>query len=224
MFVLIAGAGALGREVAKALSDLRHDVIVVDISKAVCESVYAELGVVAVHGSATDLHVLEEAGARRADVVVALMHSDAENITTALLAHSVGVSRILARLRDPGYEAAYREAGVTHVVRSTRLLRNQIVLHVQHADVRQIVNLGDHDVEMFSVEVPAGSPCAGQTIREIAARSGFPHEALVAGIVGAKDGGFTIPRGDHVIRAGDTVYLLARGDDVDRLVTLMTKG
>ena len=81
MHILIAGVGALGRQVAESLVALRHDVVAIDISKSACEAVYAELGVVAVHGSATDVHVLEEAGARKADVVVTAMHSDAEIVT-----------------------------------------------------------------------------------------------------------------------------------------------
>ncbi len=223
MHILIAGVGALGRQVAESLVDLRHDVVAIDISKAACEAVYAELGVVAVHGSATDVHVLEEAGARKADVLVTTLHSDAENITAVLLAHSLGAERTVARLQDPSYEDAYTAAGVTHVVRATRLLRNQIVAHLMHPKVHQIVNLEDHDVEMFSIDIPAGAKCSGMPISRLATNRGFPRQCLIAGLFRADQEGMTIPRGDDVLRSGDSVYVFARPDDVERVVALLTK-
>jgi trk system potassium uptake protein TrkA len=223
MHILIAGVGALGRQVAESLVELRHDVVAIDVSKAACEAVYAELGVVAVHGSATDVHVLEEAGARKADVVVTTMHSDAENITAVLLAHSLGVERTVARLQDPSYEDAYNAAGVTHVVRATRLLHNQIILHLQHPKVHQIVTLEDHDVEMFSVDIPTGAKCSGMQISQLASSRGFPRQCLIAGLFRSGHKGMTIPRGDDVLRSGDSVYVFARNDDVERVVGLLTK-
>jgi len=223
MHVLIAGVGALGRQVAESLVELRHDVVAIDINKSACEAVYAELGVVAVHGSATDVHVLEEAGARKADVVVTTLHSDAENIATVLLAHSLGATRTVARLQDPSYEGAYRAAGTTHVVRATRLLRNQIILHLQHPRVQQIVDLGDHGVEVFSIDIPLGAQCSGMRISQIAADRGFPRQCLIAGLIRPDEKDMTVPRGDDVLRAGDSVYVFARAKDVERVVSLLTK-
>lgn len=224
MRVIVAGAGALGREVAGALSRQRHDVVVIDDDKAICETVYAELGVVAVHGNATDLHVLDEAGARKSDVVATLMHLDTDNVACALLAHSLGVEQIIARLRDPLYEDAYREAGVTHVVRATLLLRNQILLHIAHPEVRQIVDVGHHEADLFSIDIPASARVAGMPIREIAAQRGFPRESLIAGISAADQDGMTIPRGDDVVNATDRVFVFCRPSDVEKIVKLLTRG
>ena len=62
MYVIIAGGGLLGRNVARKLSASKHDVIVIDERAEVCEYIYERLGVVAIKGSATEIRTLKEAG------------------------------------------------------------------------------------------------------------------------------------------------------------------
>jgi hypothetical protein len=69
----------VGAGLARILRD-NHDVVVVDIDEARCAEVYAELGVLTVHGSATHFGALQEAGIARARVTLALMRDDADNM------------------------------------------------------------------------------------------------------------------------------------------------
>ena len=62
MYIVIAGAGLLGRGLAKRLVENKHDVVVVDIDEEACDKVYREYGAVSVHGDATSVDVLEDAG------------------------------------------------------------------------------------------------------------------------------------------------------------------
>lgn len=223
MFVIVAGAGALGQEVARALVEDKHDVVVIDTSKEACELAYTRTGAVTVQGSATDLTVLEEAGAKKADVVLTLMHRDPDNMTCALLSRSLGVPRVIARLRDPKYEEAYREAGVTHCVRATDLLRNQIVSHVEHPKIREIMGLQEENVRIFSIAIPEYARCVGMAIRELVKTRGFPEQCLLLGIHHRSDDEFSIPRGESVICAGDTVLVIARTEDIERATDILTE-
>jgi trk system potassium uptake protein TrkA len=101
MYVIVAGAGVIGIQITQMLLANKHDVVAIDRDANVCEAVYAETGALTIHGNATDLDVLEKAGAKKADAVVCLMHLAADNIACALLAKSLGVPRIIARLRNP---------------------------------------------------------------------------------------------------------------------------
>ena len=75
MYIVIAGAGLVGCGLAKALVASRHDVVVVDPDKSVCEWVASHLGALALNGSATNIEILEQAGIEKADVAVATMRS-----------------------------------------------------------------------------------------------------------------------------------------------------
>ena len=116
MYVVIAGGGMMGSTLGRRLLADRHDVVVIEQDKAVCEKIAARSGAVALHGQATDIDILEEAGLRKADVAVAALPIDAANLAFCLLAREFDVPRIVARMRSPRYETAYKLAGVTRTI------------------------------------------------------------------------------------------------------------
>ena len=127
MYIVIAGGGMVGGGLARKLLENKHDVVLIDPDENVCNKLYAETGVVAVKGSATHIEVLKEAGAAKADVVVAATPHDADNLACAILAKSLDVPQVIVRMRDPNYENAYRVAGVNSIVRVTDLMVSQIM-------------------------------------------------------------------------------------------------
>lgn len=223
MYVIIAGGGALGRELAEALIARRHDVVVIDRDKNTCEAIYSQLGAVTVLGDATDLHVLQDAGAERASLLVTVMPNDADNIACTLLARTLGVERIIARLRDNAYAAAYEAAGADHLIRTTHLLRNQVVLYIEHPVVNEIVMIGDDAAQIFSVSVPPTAWCIGRSAASIAAERKFPEGCLLIGIRRKGVRELVIPRGETRIRTGDTVLVIAGNADIDRAVAVLTR-
>ena len=90
-----------GLLVAPKLVEKKHDVVVVDIDKEVCDRLYSEVGAVAINGNGARIETLHEAGMSKADVVVAAMGTDVDNLTCAILAKSRGVPQIIVRMRNP---------------------------------------------------------------------------------------------------------------------------
>jgi trk system potassium uptake protein TrkA len=214
MNIVVAGAGLVGRELTQKLLDHRHDVVVIDIDHEVCDSLYAETGALTVNGSATNLAVLKDAGVHRADILLCLMRNDVDNIACSILARSLGVPRILARMRDPGYENAYRMSGVTGVVRVADLLLDQLMMEVEQPPVKRIMSLGGGDAYVYAVRVPEGADCVGRSVKEVAEASGFPRESLLMGIYRDDNERFHIPRGDYILEASDTVFVIAHAGDI----------
>jgi trk system potassium uptake protein len=64
MYILIAGGGIAGSALSKALSERKHDVVVIDRDKERCEQLYAATGVITINGNCTDLATLKAAGRR----------------------------------------------------------------------------------------------------------------------------------------------------------------
>ena len=62
MYIVIAGGGIVGGQLARRLLENKHDVVLIDPRKEVCDKLYAETGVVAVNGSNTNIDILKEAG------------------------------------------------------------------------------------------------------------------------------------------------------------------
>jgi len=209
MYIIIAGGGLVGRGLAQRLVKARHDVVVIDKSKAVCEWVAARLGALAHHGSATSIDILQQAGIERADVTVSTMRADADNLAFAMLARSFGVERVIARLRNPQYESAYRLAGVTTTVHVSDVFADQLLLDIEQPHLQQVYTFAAGQASIVVDTVPDGSAAAGKTVSEIAASPDFPNACVITGIYRAETQTFVVPRGQAQIQASDRVFLVA---------------
>lgn len=221
MFIIVAGADLIGKEITKMLVESSHDVVVIDRNRETCEALYAETGAMTVHGNATDIHTLREAGASRAEVILCLMQ-DSDNLACAILSKSLGIPRIIARLRDPHYEQAYQGAGVTTIVNVAGLLINQVMTEIEQPKVKKIMTLGGEKAEIYVVKIPKKAKSAGMKIMEIASQPIFPRECVFMGIYHEEDGNFLIPRGDYVIQEDDTVFLISKPQYIKQATDVLT--
>lgn len=223
MFVIVAGAGLIGSEITRMLAQNKHDVVVMDVDRNVCEAVHAETGAMTIHGSATNIQILEEAGALKADVMLCLMRNDADNIACALLANSLRIPRIIARLRDPRYEQAYKMAGITAIVRMADLLLNQIMMEIEQPKVRKIMTLRGGEAQIYAVKIPEKARSIGMAIKEITQAKYFPKECVFMGIYRESEGDFMIPRGNHVLREGDIVFLVSKSQYIKKATDFLVR-
>ena len=135
MRILIAGAGITGRRLVEELASGRNEIVVIDLDRDVCEAISSEFGVVAIQGNATDITILEEAEISRIDVAVGLMRASADNLAFSLLARGAGVERIIARMPNPKYRAAYERAGVTTILDVAGMFIDRLVFEIERPRV-----------------------------------------------------------------------------------------
>lgn len=155
MYIIIAGGGIIGGNLAQKLVQLKHDVVVIDLDTQACEAVYAKYGAVTINGNATELEVLESAGIARCDVAVAVMRRDSNNLEFALLAKHYAVSQIIVRMNNPKYEDVYKSVGVHDIARTTGLLIDQIM-----------------------VNIPEDAGCHGRTVEKVVGQRNFPKNII----------------------------------------------
>ena len=222
MYVLVAGAGMIGQQITRLLVENGHDVVVIEKDAAVCESLYAETGVLTINGNATDIAILEKAGALKADAVICLMGSSTDNIACSLVAKSLGVPNIVARLRDPKYSEAYRLAGVTSIVRMADLLVNQIMMEIEQPKVKKIITLSGGTADVYAVRIPPDGRSIGMSIQEITQKRNFPKECVFIGIYKEETGDFLIPRGGNTIAEGDMVFLVSKSQYIKKATDFLT--
>ncbi len=223
MYVIIAGAGRVGSEIARILVENNHDVVVIDKDPQICELLYSETGAMSINSSATSLRSLKKAGADKADAIICLMHKEADNIACALLAKSLGVPRILARLIDPSYEEAYKISGITIIVRSVDLMINQIIMEMENPDVKKVATLGGGKAEIYTVVIPPESRVIDMPIKDITRLKDFPSDCVFMGIYSAEEDDFHITRGDHVMKEGDHVFIVSKSAFIQKAAKCLTR-
>lgn len=221
MRILIAGAGVTGRRLASQLSKGRHDLTVVDLNRELCEVASSQLGITAICGNATDVSVLEEAEIARADVAVSLMRESADNLAFSLLAHSVGVDRIISRMTNPKYRSAFELAGVTTIVDVAGLYLDQMVLEIEHPQVQQVASIVGGQGLIVFVTVDEGSFAAGKALDELRADRRFPVGCIVAGMHRVDSEKLLYPTGRDRILTGDRLLLVGSIEGLTRAADLM---
>lgn len=223
MRVLIAGAGHAGLAVAAHLQKGGHEVAVVDRDEAAVRRALETHGLVALAGDATSARVLRDADVARADVVVAMLRRDADNLAVASLSRDAGVRRVMVRMREPEYRSVYQAAGVHRILSETDVLVGALATAIEHEAVRHSMPLGGGEALAFEIAVPATSHVVGRTVSELAAEPSFPPSCVFAGM-SAAPGAIEVPRGSSVIRAGVELLLVVKRQDVARAVDFFMSG
>ena len=220
MRILIAGAGRAGLSVAGYLTSAGHQVTVIDRDPVVCARVKDQLGIVALAGDAADSAILTEAEVHHAEVVVAMLRRDADNLAVASLAKVARVQRVMVRMRDPDYRPVYLAAGVDRILSETEIFIGSLAASIEHEAVLHAMLLGSGESVAFEIVIPETSRVIGRSIGQIAAMPDFPKSCVFAGIY-APDGTVEGPRGATVIVGGMTVLLVTLRNEVKQTLTLL---
>lgn len=203
MYVIIAGAGKVGWNLARELVAKDCEVTLIESNHDRYRLVREELEHVVQFGDASELWVLERAGVKRADLVVAVTGDDEDNILISQMARDkYGCPRIVARANNPRNLQTFKLLGIQPVVSATDLILRLIEHEVPEYGLVHLLALDEEHLEIIEFEVPAEADVTGRRLRELS----LPGCALVISIIRGSIG--FVPKADTVIEAGDTVMLI----------------
>lgn len=222
MYIIIAGAGIIGSQVAKLLIENQHNVVVIDKNKEVCEAIYNETGALTIYGSATRLKDLQKAGAKYANTLICMMGDDADNIASALLGRSLGIKKIIARVRKPDYRNAYKLSGVTTMVDVTEILLDKIIMETEDPIIKKVYSIRNGKANIYAIKITSKSRVINMSIKDIANHKKFPDECVFMGIL-KKNQDFNIPKGNYILGENDLVFLVSKDEFIDAAKDFLTK-
>jgi trk system potassium uptake protein TrkA len=208
MKILIAGAGSVGRYMAKQLAASGHSIIVIDNdANAVSRLQNTDL-IKSVQGDACEVDVLSAAGAANADVIAAVTGDDEDNLVISLLSkQEFGIPRVVARVNNPNNEWMYNEMwGVDVAVSTPHLLTGLVEEAVTEGSLVRLMAFDHGKSGLAEVTLADGSPAINQTIGGLQ----LPREATVVAVI--RDGHVVTPALDTVLHARDEVMVLSSGD------------
>jgi trk system potassium uptake protein TrkA len=203
MYVIIAGAGKVGWNLARELIAKDREVTLIECDHRRYRIIEEELEHAAQYGDATELWVLERAGIQRADLVIAVTGDDEDNILICQVAkEKYGCERIVARVNNPRNLDHFKLLGVQPAVSATDLILRLIEHEVPEYGLVQLLALEEEHLEIIELEVGRGSSAAGQRVRDVV----LPDGSLIISVL--RDGTGFVPKADSVIEAGDQVLLI----------------
>ncbi|MFT6932532.1 MAG: trk system potassium uptake protein TrkA [Paracoccaceae bacterium] len=228
MKVIICGAGQVGWQIARHLSGENNDVTVVDNNPELVRRATDTLDVQGITGFASYPDVLERAGARDADMIIAATFSDEVNMVTCQVAHSIfSVPRKIARLRAQSYlDAIYSD-----LYRRDHLPIDVLISperEVAEAALRRLASpttfdteaFLDNKVEMLGLTLDDDCPVLNTPLRQLSELFSTLR-AIVAGV--RRDGVLFAPEPGDQLFASDQIYVFTHVNDRDRTLEIFGK-
>ncbi|MCW1933209.1 Trk system potassium transporter TrkA [Pararhodobacter zhoushanensis] len=228
MKIIICGAGQVGWQIARHLAGEANDVSIVDNNAALVRRATDTLEVQGVVGFASHPDVLEQAGAREADMIIAATHSDEVNMVTCQVAHSVfNVTRKIARLRaqsylEPRYTELFRRdhMPIDVVINPEREVSRAALRRLAAPSTFDIQDFLDGSVRMAGISLDADCPVLNTPLRQLTEL----FSSLRAIVVGVRRGGklFAPEPGDQLFD-GDQIYVVSESSDLARTLAIFGK-
>src|SRR6202158_730150 len=166
MYVLIAGGGKVGSNLARTLIRNGHEVTLIEQRPLRFDKLEAEFEHQVHKGDATELFVLERAGIKRPpDIVVAVTGDDEDNMVICQLARErYGVETVIARVNDPRNQAYFDLLGISPTVSATASIMGLIEHEGREHGLIHLLELRKENLEIVEITVDKDAHCAGKTI------------------------------------------------------------
>ena len=224
--IIICGAGQVGAGIAKRLATEGNDVTVIDISPDLVRQLADVADVQGLVGNGAHPDVLDRAGAKLADMLIAVTYSDEVNITACLMATRLfNVTNTIARVRAQ----SYREPAWAEVFTSKGALIDVIIspeLEVGKSVLRRLdipgafdsLGFADDKVQVVGTHIDENCPVAGVPLKQLTEL--FPDlNAITTGIV--REGKLFVPRGADYMLPGDDIFFIAETGHVSRTLAIL---
>ena len=213
MYAIVAGGGKVGTGVLRRMLRLGHEATLVEQRRDRFERLEEEFEHQVLHGDATELYVLEQAGIERPpDLVIAVTGDDEDNIVICQVARErYEVPKVIARVNDPRNQKHFDLLGIAPTVSATASIMALVEHEVPEHDLVQLLELRNENLEIVEVQIDRGDPCTGKTIGGIR----LPEGARLISVV--RDGKAVIAGGETELRAGDQVLAILEPGQEDEL-------
>ncbi len=201
MYIVIAGAGQLGRLLSYKLKKDKHQVCIIDKSLSVCEKIAEEIkNILVICGDATNQEILKQAKVERADCLVSTTPHDEDNIIICNLAKEVfKVKRTVARVNDPKHLPLYKYMGVDVPVDSTSIIARIVEEEASFFDVMNLLSIKKGRLSIVRIDIPTDSPIVNKRVKEI----NLPPNSVLVSILRGTD--IIVPKGNTLILADDEI-------------------
>ena len=211
MRIVIVGCGKVGTSIASQLNAEGHDIVVVDIDRNAVQNLSNSLDVMGIEGNGASYEVLAEAGAEKADLVIAAAALDEVNLYTCLMAKAAGTTHTIARVRNPQYAADIHRVkdtlGLSMSINPELTAAKEMSRLLRFSGALEIDTFSRGSVELIKVALPENSSIANKKISQIDILKGKVRICLVE-----RGDEVFIPNGDFVLLGGDRISVASKAD------------
>ncbi len=212
MYIIVVGGGKVGYYLTKTLVNEGYEVLLIEKRHSKVEIYRERFGAVVMEGDGAELATLEEAGAARADVLIAVTGDDEDNLVICQTAKRLfNVPRTIARVNNPKNEEIFKRLGIDVTVSSTNIILSVIEQEIPERGLVHLLTLKHAQVAIVEATVEPSSEAAGKRLADIQ----FPPNVVISAVL--RNGSLLLPRGDTMLMPRDEVIALAARESEEAL-------
>jgi trk system potassium uptake protein TrkA len=212
MYIIIGGGGDVGYYLTKTLLKQGHEVLLLEKNSVRYQALNEELGPAVVRGDACEARTMDEVGASRADVVIAVTGDDEDNLVICQMAKKrFKVGSTIARLNNPKHDEIFQKLGIDLTVSPTNAILSLIEAELPSSRFVPLMVLKSAGLEIIEMRIPAESPVVGRMLRDV----NLPRTCNLALII--RDKQYIIPTAETQINAHDDLFALVNREGEEEL-------
>lgn len=225
MYIIILGAGEVGYTLAKILGYEKHDVALVERNQDRLERAKNNLDIKVIEGSASSYHILEEAGIKSADMLVAVTNNDEVNLVACLIAGKYQVAKKIARVKNREFvrEASPLNAkalDIDLIIHPESEIAAAVVKLLKQTAATDIVEFEDGRLIMIGIKLDNKCQILEQSLAQVS--ESYSELAFRTVAIQRKDRTI-IPHGSDIFMNGDRVYVTSKRDSLPEILKLTGK-
>jgi len=220
--IVVVGAGQVGFNLVRRLSQENHEVVLIDSDALKVKKALESLDIMAIRGSGSNISALEKAGVKGADMLVAVTDSDEVNLISCLIAHRLKVKTKIARVRDddlssPDSILSGDSLGIDMMINPEQLTAMRITDLIKQANATDLIGFFDGRIQILGIHIDSKMKFLNQSLKEVSRQM----KSLTYRTIAIRRRGQTlIPTGDDCLLAGDQIYVIAETDMIPRLIEI----
>ena len=225
MRIIIAGAGDIGFHLAELLCFENQDIVLIDTNQDVLDYAAAHLDVMTIHGDATSIQILEDAGIQRAKLLITVTTSEKTNLITAILGKKMGVKQTIARVSNNEYlcekhDSIFEPLGIDALISPKELAAEEIFRLVERSAFTDLFEFENGKINLIGFTLNDDSPLANRKINEISNEC-FDISLMVIAVLRGHQ--TIIPRGDTILKRNDHIYFIVKKEEIEKIQRVFGK-
>ena len=226
MKILICGAGQVGYGIAEQLSEQKNDVTVIDNAQQLIENINTSLDVRTINGSGSFPDVLDNAGAKDADVIIAVTQADEVNMIICHMAQILfEIPTKIARIRssnflNPLYENIFTRENIPIdvIISPEKEIAESILKNLSLPGAFEILEFGDNKITLLGVDIEDNCKVVDTKLGNLTKQ--YPD--LICTVVGINRGNnIIVPTQKDVLKVGDEIYLVCESEQVNKVLSIL---
>ncbi|HRZ18677.1 MAG TPA: NAD-binding protein, partial [Methanofastidiosum sp.] len=215
MYVIVVGGGLTGYNIAKLLVEEGIGVVVIEKDLSRCQEISKKIDALVIQGNGANPKILNEAGAKDADLLVAVTNSSEVNLISCISGKNLGVKKTVAKIAIEYTftdDIELSKVGVDYAFSPGTIIAYDVERILELPSALAIQALADGKVTMAEFKVGEDSKYLGKALKEKI----FPDETIIGAVI--KEDDTVIPTGEYVFEEGDKAFILGKPKIVEKVI------